>query len=328
MSKSVFVIAEQRNGTFRNVSYEAVSEGRRLADKLGASVVAIALGQGIGALADKLGHYGADQVLVADFDIFKNYSAEGYTATIVAAVKNIDPQIILLPASALGKDLAPRLAARLGVGLASDCVALTIADGKLIARRPMYAGKVLANYQFNAQPNIASLRPNIFPVNNPDTSKKASVEKINVPVAAGDLKAVVTGVLASEGGKIDVSEAKVIISGGRGMKDASNFKILEELAQLLGGAVGASRSAVDAGWRPHADQVGQTGKTVAPDLYVACGISGAIQHLAGMSSSKCIVAINKDPDAPIFARADYGIVGDLFEVVPRLTDEFKKVINK
>lgn len=327
MSKSVFVITEQRNGTFRNVSFEVVSEGRRLADKLGGSVIAIVLGNGVFEIADQLAQYGADKVLVADNDIFKNYSAEGYTATIAAAIKNVDPQVVLLPASALGKDLAPRLTARLGVGLATDCVELSVSDGKLVAKRPMYAGKVLANYQFNASPNIASLRPNIFLVKEADVSKKAELEKINVPVADGDLKAIVKEVLASEGGKIDISEANVIVSGGRGMKDASNFKILEDLAQVLGGAVGASRSAVDAGWRVHADQVGQTGKTVSPDLYIACGISGAIQHLAGMSSSKCIVAVNKDPDAPIFQRADYGIVGDLFDVVPRLTEEFKKVIH-
>ncbi len=328
MSKPVLVITEQRNNTFRKVSFEVVSEGRRLADELGSSLVAIVLGAGINGIGETLGHYGADKVLVADDAIFQNYSAEGYTRTILDAAKNIDPGIILLPASALGKDLAPRLTAHLQAGLATDCVDFSIADGKLQAVRPMYAGKVLTSYSFNSSPQIATLRPNIFTVSDPDTSKSATVEKVTVPVSASDIKAVVKEIISAEGGKLDVSEANIIVSGGRGMKGPENFKILEELADLLGGAVGASRSAVDSDWRPHSDQVGQTGKTVSPDLYIACGISGAIQHLAGMSSSKCIVAINKDPDVPIFQKADYGIVGDLFDVVPVLTEEFKKIVEK
>ncbi|OQX95398.1 electron transfer flavoprotein subunit alpha [candidate division KSB1 bacterium 4572_119] len=327
MSKPVYVITEQRNGAFRKVSFEVVSEARRLADELGTSVVAILLGSGVSGIGEELGQYGADKVLVADNEIFENYSAEGYTKTILETIKNVDPEIVLLPASILGKDLAPRLAANLAVGLASDCVKLSIESGKLEAQRPMYAGKVIADYHFNSSPQLASLRPNIFPVLEPDSSKKAEVENVSVPVTKSDLKAIVKELLASEGGKIDISEADIIVSGGRGMKGAENFKILEELADLLGGAVGASRSAVDSDWRAHADQVGQTGKTVAPDLYIACGISGAIQHLAGMSSSKCIVAINKDPDAPIFQKADYGIVGDLFDVVPKLTEELKKIVE-
>jgi electron transfer flavoprotein alpha subunit len=192
----------------------------------------------------------------------------------------------------------------------------------------MYANKILTEHELLASPQIVSLRPNNFPVVPPDTSKAAAVENISAPVSAGDLKAVVKEFISGEGGKIELTEANIIVSGGRGIKDSANYKILEELAEVLGAAVGASRSVVDAGWRPHSDQVGQTGKTVSPNLYIACGISGAIQHLAGMSSSKCIVAINKDPDAPIFQRADYGIVGDLFEVVPKLTEEFKKIIEK
>jgi electron transfer flavoprotein alpha subunit len=279
-------------------------------------------------LSAELAHYGADKVLVGDNEIFKNYSAEGYTKTIVAVAKNVDPEIILLPASSFGKDLGPRLAAHLNVGLATDCVKLKLENGTLHAMRPMYAGKILAEHQLLASPQIASLRPNNFPVLPPDTSKTAAVESITIPLSAGDLKAVVKEFISGEGGKIELTEADIIVSGGRGMKGQENYKILEELADVLGAAVGASRSAVDAGWRPHSDQVGQTGKTVSPNLYIACGISGAIQHLAGMSSSKCIVAINKDPEAPIFQRADYGIVGDLFEVVPKLTEELKKIIEK
>jgi len=328
MSKPVLTIAEQRNGTFRKATYEVVSEGRRLADQLGTELLVVLLGSGINGLSVELGHYGADKVLIGDNEIFKNYSSEGYTKTIVEAVKNVDLEIILLPASSFGKDLGPRLAAHLGVGLATDCVKLNVENGKLHAIRPMYANKILAEHQLLASPQMASLRPNNFPVLQPDTSKTATVENISVPVSAGDLKAFVKEFVSGEGGKIELTEANIIVSGGRGMKGPENYKLLEELADVLGAAVGASRSAVDAGWRPHSDQVGQTGKTVSPDLYIACGISGAIQHLAGMSSSKCIVAINKDPEAPIFQRADYGIVGDLFEVVPKLTDEFKKIIEK
>ncbi len=327
MSKPVFVISEQRDGSFRKVSYEVVSEGRRLANQLGTTVVAMALGSGINGLGETLGHYGADKVVVADNEIFKNYSAEGYTVTIVDAIKAADPEIILLPASALGKDLAPRIAAKLDIGLATDCIKFSLEDKKLQATRPMYAGKVISTFIFNTSPQMATMRPNIFAASEPDTSKSPEIENAAVTISAGDLKAVVKELVASEGGKLDVSEADVIVSGGRGMKAPENFAMLEELAGLLNGAVGASRSAVDSDWRPHSDQVGQTGKTVSPNLYIACGISGAIQHLAGMSSSKCIVAINKDPDAPIFQKADYGIVGDLFDVVPVLTEELKKIIE-
>lgn len=328
MAKPVMAIAEQRNGAFRKATYEVVSEGRRLADQLNSELVVILLGSGINGLSAELAHYGADKILVGENEIFKNYSAEGFTKTILAAAQKVDPEIILLPASALGKDLGPRLAAHLGVGLATDCVRLRLENGRLHALRPMYAGKVLAEHQLLVSPQMASLRPNNFPVLPPDASRVAAVEKIAVPITAGDLRAVVKEFVASGGGKIELTEANIIVSGGRGMKGPENYTILEELASVLGAAVGASRSAVDAGWRPHSDQVGQTGKTVSPNLYIACGISGAIQHLAGMSSSKCIVAINKDPEAPIFQRADYGIVGDLFEVVPKLTEEFKKIIEK
>ncbi len=328
MAKPVLAISEHRNGIFRKVTYEIVSEGRRLADQLGGELVVILLGSGINGLNAELAHYGANKVLIGDSEIFKNYSSEAFTRTIVEAAKNINPEIILLPASSFGKDLGPRLAAHLDVGLATDCIKLKLENGRLHAIRPMYAGKILAEHQLLASPQMASLRPNNFPVLTPDASKTAIVEKISVPISTGDLKAMVKEFVSGEGGKIELTEANIIVSGGRGMKAPENYKIIEELADVLKAAVGASRSAVDAGWRPHSDQVGQTGKTVSPNLYIACGISGAIQHLAGMSSSKCIVAINKDPEAPIFQRADYGIVGDLFEVVPKLTEEFKKIIEK
>ena len=327
MPRPVFVITEQRNGAYRKATYEIVSEGKRLADKLGTEVIAITLGSAVEQIAKSLGNYGANKALVADSDIFIHYSAEGYARTIAEAVKQVEPGIILLAASAMGKDLGPRLAAKLDIALATDCTGLILEGEKLIARRPMYASKIIADYSFDSVPQMVSLRPNIFPANEPDTSKSTNVEKLTVTTSAGDLKAVVKEVVASVGAKIDLTEADVIVSGGRGMKSPENYKLLEEMADLLGGVVGASRAAVDAGWRPHSDQVGQTGKTVSPQLYIACGISGSIQHLAGMSSSKCIIAINKDPEAPIFQKADYGIVGDLFEIVPHLTEELKKVIE-
>ena len=328
MAYSVLAVTEQRDGTFRKVTYEILSEARRLADALGGDVAAIILGNDIQALAEQLSGYGVNTVFLADDAIFTNYSPEASSKTVAELVKKIAPKAVLFGATTMGKDLAPRVAARLDAGLATDCVALRVENSEIIARRPMYAGKVISEVKFSTSPVLASLRPNVFAVTKNDGSPQVQVEKAEIPVAQSDLKAVIKEIVARSGGKLDVAEATIIVSGGRGMKDPENFKILEELAEVLGAAVGASRAAVDAGWRPHSDQVGQTGKTVSPNLYIACGISGAIQHLAGMSSSKCIVAINKDPDAPIFQKADYGIVGDLFEVVPKLTEELKKIVEK
>jgi len=288
-------------------------------------LTAAVIGSGIEGIAPTLGKYGADRVLVADDNAFKFYSPEGYTRVLAEVIKTRGPSIVLLPASALGKDLAPKLAARLKLGLATECTQLFITDGRLEAQRPVYAGKALIRVRFETEPQLATLRPNVFPIKELDQPKSPSVEKVKISVSPADLGAIVKEIIPAPGGRVDLTEADVVVSGGRGMKGPENFKLLEELADLLGGAVGASRAAVDAGWRPHSDQVGQTGKVVTPSLYIACGISGAIQHLAGMSSSKCIVAINKDPDAPIFQRADYGIVGDLFEVVPALIEEIKKL---
>jgi electron transfer flavoprotein alpha subunit len=225
----------------------------------------------------------------------------------------------------MGKDLAPRVAARLGAGLATDCTALRAEGGQLVATRPIYAGKVLAEVTWDKPPAVASLRPKIFEPAPPDAARSAAVEMFPAPVAEADLRVRTVEVKAAAQGQVDLTEAEVIVSGGRGMKGPEGYGVLEELAAALGGVVGASRAAVDAGWRPHGDQVGQTGKTVSPRLYVACGISGAIQHLAGMSGSRCVVAINKDPDAPIFKVADYGLVGDLFEIVPALAGEVRKL---
>lgn len=328
MAYAVLAVLEQRNGNFRKISYEILSEARRLADKLGGDVAALIFGENIDSLANEVAPYGADTVFLADDPIFATYSPDASSKTTAQLIKKIAPKIVLFGATATGKDLSPRVAAALDVGLATDCIALEISDGEIFARRPMYAGKVIAEVKFKDSPALASLRANVFPVETKDGASQVNVEKAEVPVSKDGLKAVVKEIIARSGGKLDVSEATIIVSGGRGMKGPENFKILEDLADVLGAAVGASRAAVDAGWRPHSDQVGQTGKTVSPNLYIACGISGAIQHLAGMSSSKCIVAINKDPDAPIFQKADYGIVGDLFDVVPRLTEELKKYVEK
>lgn len=327
MAQGVMIITEQRDGEIRKISYEVVSEARRLADSLGQGVTAILLGTGIKEKAATLGHYGADKVLVADDPRLETYTPDAYVAVIEQLVKANDPAILLLGASAQGKDLAVRLAARLGVGMAQDCTEFSIEDGNLVSVRPIYAGKAYAKLSYqNSWPQMATARPNVMVLNTPDQSKSAEIIDATFTLDDSVLKTKVADIIRDESGKVDLTEADKIVSGGRGMKDPEGYKVLEELADLIGASVGASRSAVDAGWRPHKDQVGQTGKVVSPNLYIACGISGAIQHLAGMSTSKVIVAINKDPDAPIFQKADYGIVDDLFKVVPALTEELKKIV--
>ena len=324
MAQGVCVIAEFREGAFRRVSFEIASEGKRLADELGEPLVALALGDGTNNLAGDLGNYGVEKVYVVDNPNLKDYRAETYVPVAAEILLNLDPKVILTAASVDGKDFSSRLAARLGAGLATDCTELKVEGGVLKAKRPMYAGKAFAWYGWSdgSWPQMASCRPNVMDCLAPDTSKKAEVEKAKVEVAAGNQTRVVN-IEKDAGGKLDLTEAEIIVSGGRGMKGPENFAMLEELAKLLGAAVGASRSAVDSGWRLHADQVGQTGKVVTPNLYIACGISGAIQHLAGMSSSKYIVAVNKDPEAPIFSKADYGVVEDLFQFMPAFIEEVK-----
>jgi electron transfer flavoprotein alpha subunit len=325
MAQGVCVITEFRGGAFRRVSFEVASEGRRLADALGEPLMAIALGDGVAAAAAALGHYGVEKVYAVDQPRLQDYLAETYAPVAAEILQTLQPRVVLSAASVDGKDLMARLAARLGAGLAQDCTALQIEGGALRAKRPVYAGKALAWYEWadGSDPQMASCRPNVMACLPADTSKRAAVETPAVTLPA----AVKTRVVSVEAaaGRVDLAEAQVIVSGGRGLKGPEHFALLEELAQLLGGAVGASRAAVDAGWRPHADQVGQTGKVVTPTLYIACGISGAIQHLAGMGSSKFIVAINKDPEAPIFSKADYGVAEDLFQFVPAFIEEVKKL---
>ena len=316
---SVLAIAEQRDGEFRKVTYEAVSEGRRLADELGTELTAVVLGSGIEAAAGDLGKYGADKVLVADSPALADYLTDLYTNVMAGVIEKEAPTVVILGASTQGKDLAARLAARLNAGLAMDCVAVRNDGGSIIATRPLYGGKVLAEVALSGSPQMVALRPNAMAI--VESAKDGAVEKIEADPGESRLT-FVEKKLETE--KVELTEADVIVSGGRGM-GGDDYSMIEALAALLGGAVGASRSAVDEGWRPHSDQVGQTGKVVSPNLYIACGISGAIQHLAGMSSSKVIVAVNKDPEAPIFSKADYGVVGDLFELVPLITEEVKKV---
>jgi electron transfer flavoprotein alpha subunit len=325
MTKGVCIIAEFRNGAFRQVSFELASEGRRLADVLDEPLTAVVLGDGVTAEAATLGHYGVEKVYTVDRPELKDYLAEIYAPVIAEILQTIQPKVVLSAASADGKDLSARLAARLNAGLAQDCTELAIENGALRAKRPVYAGKIYAwcAWSDGAYPQMASCRPNVMVCSAPDVSKSASVETLAITLPTA-VKSRVVSVEVSKA-KVDLAEAQIIVSGGRGMKDSKNFALLEELAQILGGAVGASRPAVDAGWRPHADQVGQTGKVVTPTVYIACGISGAIQHLAGMGSSKFIVAINKDPEAPIFGKADYGVVDDLFEFIPAFIEEVKKL---
>mgnify|MGYP005840312811 CR=1 FL=1 len=323
MSKCVCVIAEFRNGDFRRVSFEVASEGRRIADSLGVSLCAIAVGSGVKDKAADLGRYGVDKVYVVDDPALEYYVAETYTPVIGQVVEKCDPLAVILSASVDGKDLAARLTARLRAGLAQDCTQIACENGVIKAKRPIFAGKCFAwcEWAQGALP-IISCRPNVMDCFAPMEDKKAETEAI--AAAIPEARSRVLGVDLDTSGKVELTEAEIIVSGGRGMKGPENYAMLEELARLLGAAVGASRAAVDSGWRPHSDQVGQTGKVVNPNLYIAVGISGAIQHLAGMGSSKFIVAVNKDPEAPIFSKADYGIVEDLFTFVPLFKDEVEK----
>ena len=321
----VLAVLEQRDGAVRKVSHEVVTGARRLADALGGEVHALVLGAGAVSGADAAGRYGADKVINATNSGFAHYAPEGYARAVAEHAKSGGYGAVVLAASAQGKDLAPRVAARLGAPLAADVTDLAVNGDSVVVTRPVFAGKALLKVKITAALAVVSLRPNVFtPVERP---KAGTAETIAVAGDAG--RVVVTGIKAAAGGALDVAEAPIVVSGGRGLKEPANFKLLEELAQAFGGkaAVGASRAVVDAGWRPHGDQVGQTGKTVSPSLYIAVGISGAIQHLAGMRTAKVIVAINKDKDAPIFKVADYGIVGDLFEIVPKLTEEVRRLTS-
>jgi electron transfer flavoprotein alpha subunit len=316
---NILAFAEARSGDLRKVALEAVTAARSIADSAGGQVHAFLAGApGVASHAGKLGEHGADVVVVVEHEGFAKHNPEALARTVADRIKAGGYRAALFPASAHGRDIAPRVAALLGVPMASDATSIELQGDTVTARHPVYTGKVIAEMKLAANPAIVTIRPgNFTPAPN---AKAGTVESVQPSGDPGASRAVTTDLQSGSSGKLDLGEAPVIVSGGRGLKSAENFKLVEELADAFGNAaVGATRAVTDDGWRPHSDQIGQTGRQVSPDLYVAVGISGAIQHLAGMRTSKTIVAINKDPEAPIFKVADYGIVGDVFDVVPALT---------
>jgi electron transfer flavoprotein alpha subunit len=322
----LLAFAESRGGELRKVALETVTAARHAADTAGGGEVhALILGTpGIAGRSDILARYGADLILAAEDPGLERYSPEVFAATVAERLRSTGYRAAFFAASAQGRDLAPRVAARLKVSLASDVTTHEVRDDAVIAQHPAYTGKVIATLRLSGKPALLSLRPGfVTPVERPRTARQ---ESLRPAVNPSDARVKVTDLAQRSATKLDLGEASVIVSGGRGLRAAENFKLVEDLAAAIGNAaVGATRAVTDDGWRPPTDQIGQTGRLVSPDLYIAVGISGAIQHLAGMRTAKTIVAINKDRDAPIFKVADYGIVGDLFEIVPRLTDEVKKV---
>jgi electron transfer flavoprotein alpha subunit len=319
---NVLAVVEQRDGALRRISEEVVSAAKQVADGIGGQVHALVIGPANVTGADGLGRFGAEKVIVAATDADAP-SPEVHAATVAEQVKGGDYFAVIFGASAQGRDLAPRVAAKLDVPLAGDATALEVEGGELVITRPIYAGRAFARVVIDAQPKLVSVRSNTF---RPREAAAAGTIE-NRSAASAQSRVRVREVKAASGGKLDVAEAPVVVAGGRGLKGPENWHLLEELCSALGStaALGASRAVVDMGWRPHAEQVGQTGKTVSPQLYFAVGISGAMQHLAGMRSAKTIVAINRDPDAPIFKVADYGVVGDAAQVLPRLTEEIRRI---
>ncbi len=316
----VLVFVEQRDGKNKKSSFELIAASAAAGNETHALIV----GDSVTALANECAQYGANKVHVVQDAALKNYSAEAYARAVTTAIKSLSPEIVLAAHTPMGKDLLPIVAAQVDGALATDCTSLQFSGSSIAVKRPVYSGKAMAEVEFvGSGVKMATVRPNSLGLPKPDTSKTADAASITVDLSG--LKTKILEIVKGNSARPDVTEAGIVVSGGRSLKSAENFKIIEDLADSVGAAVGASRAAVDAGYRPHRDQVGQTGKVVSPTLYIACGISGAIQHLAGMRTSKCIVAINTDPQAPIFQIADYGIVGDLFQVVPALTNEFKKL---
>lgn len=326
MTKDVLVFVEQRDGKILPAAMQAISAAQQLADKTGGRVAAALIGSGLSPLADQLDAAGVATTYLCEADALGKYNAVTYARSLASMIQKADPQIVLLAASFMGRDLAPRVAVRVNAGLATDCIEFDIeGSGALVVRRPIYNGKATSKVHFNAgRVQMASVRPNTFAMPGGAATK---AERVSVPfnADAGDARQVTKEIVRTGGAEKDVTEAAIVVSGGRSLKSEENFKIIFDLAHALDAAVGASRAACDAGYQPHSRQVGLTGKTVTPSLYVACGISGAIQHLAGMRGSRRIVAINTDAEAPIFKVADIGVVADLFTFVPLLTEEVKKV---
>jgi electron transfer flavoprotein alpha subunit len=325
---NVLIYGEIKAGKIKKSAFELASEGRKIADSLGGELTALVIGSAAEQFAADLGKYGVDKVFVVDSGDLETYNSEYYAQALAQVVNDTKPEVVLLSHSMQGKDLAPRTAAKLGTAVLADCVSFKLEGGKLLGKRPMYAGKCYAEWEASGSPQIATARPNVL--ETAENAKAGAVEKISFSPDTSRSTYKTLDLNLDTSGKVDLTEAEIIISGGRGMGGPEGYGMLEEMAAIFGSraTVGASRAAVDAGWRSHSDQVGQTGKTVTPNLYIACGISGSIQHLAGMGSSKVIVAINKDTEAPIFTKANYGIVGDLFKVVPEMTKELKDLLKE
>jgi electron transfer flavoprotein alpha subunit len=326
--QDVWIYIEVADGSPRNVSLELVGQGRKLADAMGEKLAGVLIGNNIEGLAKKVFAAGADKVYLVEAPELAHYNTDGYTVTMVELIQTYKPSVILMGATNDGRDLGPRVACRVGTGLTADCTGLDIdeATGLVAWTRPAFGGNIMATILCpEHRPQMGTVRPSVFKRPVPDYSKAGEIVRITSSVKATDIRTRLIDVIRVCTTSCNLEEAEIIVSGGRGMCKPENFSLVEDLANVLGGAVGASRAAVDAGWKPALHQVGQTGKTVGPKIYFACGISGAIQHLAGMSSSDIVIAINKDPDAPIFKMADYGIVGDVMEVLPILTEELKKI---
>lgn len=325
MANDVWVVADHAEGSVRRITLELLGKARELADARGTQVVGVVLGHGVGALGETLGAYGADRVLVADHPLLETYTTDGYTEVLASAVTDRVPWLVLIPSTAAGRDVAPRVAARGSAGIVTDVEDLSTVDGRLVATRPMYTRKVIGTAAFVGDgTQIAVVLPKVFPAAPRREGRVAAVETLVVNLERSQIRTKVLETKQLQRERVSLAEADVVISGGRGLRGPENFALLDELADALGAAVGSSRPPVDSGWVPHDYEIGQTGKTVSPQAYIAVGISGAPQHLAGMTGSKYIVAINKDPNAPIFQIASLGVVGDLFQIVPKLTEEIRK----
>ena len=322
---AVCAFLETSGNKLKKSAAEVLGEGRRLADALGGELDAVVIGKSVTGLADEAAALGADRVLVADADVLEEFTIDGHLKALLKATAASSPRVLLLAASVVGKDLAPAIAASTGSALLTDVTAVSAADGRIGVKKPIFAGKAVASAHASTDMVVVTLRPNVFEPAVRQDGASAPIEVIDAGVSPDEIRTVVKEVLAKASEKLDLTEADIIVSGGRGLKGPENWHLVEDLAEAVGGVLGASRAVVDAGWRPHDEQVGQTGKTVSPKLYIAVAISGAIQHLAGMRTSKCIVAINTDAEAPIFRIADYGIVGDAFLVCPVLAEELKKL---
>lgn len=321
MSKKVLVLGEAREGVLRNVSFEAIAAAKKVS--AGGEIIAVLLGDGVESLASEMIQHGADRAVVVEHANLAQYTSDGYSQAFMAVCEQEEPEAIVFGHTALGKDLSPKIASKLDCGLISDVTEIEGEDDEAKFIRPIYSGKAFEKVQHKDGVLFFTVRPNNIPALDKEDARSGDLSKLDVDVK--DLRTVIAEVIRKATDGVDMSEAKVVVAGGRGVRSAEGFEPLKELADLLGGAIGASRGACDADYCDYSLQIGQTGKVITPDLYIGVGISGAIQHLAGMSNSKVIVAINKDPEAEIFKVADYGIVGDLFEVVPLLIEEVKKL---